>query len=252
MINNIYNNFSEFYSNGPYLNYSNKVASYFHEVLDDFEIKGKKVLDVACGEGNFLRNIYNQGYNCTGIDLSKEMIKIALNKNLDHKMNIDYFVNDMRNFNLHSKFDIITCWFDSLNYILKTDELSSVFKNIYNSLINNGCFIFDMNTIYGLSVIWTDNNMLIQQNNEKFFESHETSYNYENNTAELIITMFKIHKNNVWKKYVEKHVERAYRIDIIYNLLKINGFKEIYYFSSLYPIVEFANDSPRVYFICKK
>ncbi|MDP3794618.1 MAG: class I SAM-dependent methyltransferase [bacterium] len=41
---------------------------------------GAKILDVGCGPGVLVRYISNKGYQCEGIDLSEEMIKIAHEK----------------------------------------------------------------------------------------------------------------------------------------------------------------------------
>jgi 2-polyprenyl-3-methyl-5-hydroxy-6-metoxy-1,4-benzoquinol methylase len=37
--------------------------------------KGCKMLDIACGEGRFARQLAEHGYDVTGIDISKESIR---------------------------------------------------------------------------------------------------------------------------------------------------------------------------------
>ena len=42
--------------------------------------KNAKILDTGCGAGNLVKYILIKGYECEGIDLSEEMIKIAKDK----------------------------------------------------------------------------------------------------------------------------------------------------------------------------
>ncbi len=52
-------------------------------------IKNKRILDLACGNGYFSRLLKKKGALVTGIDFSKELIKIAKNKS----QGINFYVN---------------------------------------------------------------------------------------------------------------------------------------------------------------
>jgi len=56
------------------------------------EIKGKHILDLACGQGQFSDILAGFGAKVTGIDIAKELIAIAEKNNLDHKFSLHYFV----------------------------------------------------------------------------------------------------------------------------------------------------------------
>ena len=49
------------------------------------DIKGKKILDLACGQGQFSRLMRDQGAHVTGIDIGKELITIAESHNVSVK-----------------------------------------------------------------------------------------------------------------------------------------------------------------------
>jgi len=55
-------------------------------------VKGKKVLDIGCGEGYFSRFFASKGAEVTGVDLSKSMIKEAIEEEGNRSLRIKYFV----------------------------------------------------------------------------------------------------------------------------------------------------------------
>ena len=57
--------------------------------------KGKDLLDVACGTGNLMLELKKLGFNVFGLDLNKEMIKIAKKK---IKTKAKFYIGDMKNF----------------------------------------------------------------------------------------------------------------------------------------------------------
>lgn len=72
-----------------HMNFLNPVV---WELLGDIE--GKKILDLACGQGYFSRQLARSGALVTGVDISGELIKIAQSKDADQVEKIDYLVAD--------------------------------------------------------------------------------------------------------------------------------------------------------------
>ena len=57
-------------------------------------LKGKKVLDLCCGEGYNTRMMAGKGARVTGIDFSKKMIKLAITAEKKERLDIEYFHSD--------------------------------------------------------------------------------------------------------------------------------------------------------------
>jgi SAM-dependent methyltransferase len=95
------------------------------------------LLDVACGSGNHMFFLQKKEINCTGIDLNKNLCKIAKKKGL----NVDCM--DMRNFDLNQKFDVITCLFGSIFHVKSVEELRSTFRCFKNHLKEDGLLIIE-------------------------------------------------------------------------------------------------------------
>ena len=51
---------------------------------------------------------------------------------------------------------LATCLYDSLNYMLTSDDLLAVFRRVYAALLPDGLFLFDMNTAWVMATLWDD------------------------------------------------------------------------------------------------
>ena len=99
---------------------------------------GKELLDVACGTGQHLKYLKNN-FSCTGVDVNKEMLKVA-RKNVKDVV----FKNaNMVNFYINKKFDIIMCLFSSIGYVKTYSNLRKTIKNFAKHLKKGGVIIIE-------------------------------------------------------------------------------------------------------------
>jgi ubiquinone/menaquinone biosynthesis C-methylase UbiE len=247
----LYNEFAEVYANGDYPTLSQAVAEILPKVFEHYKIqKTGKLLDVACGEGSFALSMIKQGWQVTGIDQSDEMLRLANHRAQQAKADVQFLKHDMRFLDFSDEFDVATCWFDSLNYMLTADDLQSTFNNIARALKPGGWFLFDMNTTYGLAVKWQKVKCYVQQETPDLLELHRTSYDFEHHKACLKITWF-VREGEVWQKFEEKHVERAFSIHEIEDCLEYSGFRVVDKFGSLINLSPLQADSNRVWFLAQ-
>jgi len=108
------------------------------------QLDQSSLIDIGCGQGDFLLNLQETSLKTFGIDLSSEQIKVCKEKNLNASC-ID--IKDVK-----EKYDIATAMFDVLNYINK-DELKSFLKATHSSLNNDAYFIFDVNSLFGFEEV---------------------------------------------------------------------------------------------------
>lgn len=99
---------------------------------------GKELLDVACGTGAHL-NFLKDEFNCTGTDLNAGMIDVAKKSNPE----IHFEVSDMTELNLGKKFDVITCLFSSIGYIITKERLSKTIKGFVDHLKPSGVLLIE-------------------------------------------------------------------------------------------------------------
>jgi SAM-dependent methyltransferase len=103
--------------------------------------RAKSVLELGCGTGSILKHLASS-YDVSGVDLSSRMLSIAARKVPQAKL----FRQDMVRFRLNKRFDVICCVFDSINHILRFSDWKTLFSHVERHLVDDGCFIFDINT----------------------------------------------------------------------------------------------------------
>jgi SAM-dependent methyltransferase len=122
-----------------------EVADFLLELLSKYHPKAKSVLELGCGSGSMLKTL-TRLYKCEGIDLSKEMLRIAKTKapraTLHH--------GDISSFELKSRFDVVICPFDTINHVTSRAKWRGVFERAHKHLNPGGVFVFDVNTEYKL------------------------------------------------------------------------------------------------------
>ncbi len=228
------------------VNYKNWFK-YIKKNLEQRNFKPNTVLEMACGTGKFTKLLCEEKYDVTCFDISEDMLSIAYNK-LDSYDNIKILKQNMVDFKLFSKFDLILCLCDSINYITEYNKLIDVFKNAYNHLNKNSFFVFDINSYYKLFNIIADN--VFVEDRDKIFYVWENYPNISEAQIEFYLTFF-IKDNNKYVRFDEKHIQKAYKINDIISALNKAGFKDISY-SESYSLRQVGNESERISFIVRK
>lgn len=108
-------------------------------------LRGKRLLDVACGTGNSFEPLLARGYEVFGCDRSPAMVAEARRKWAGVA---EIFRVDMRQLPWRSEFDLITCMDDSVNYLLDEEDLLAALAGMARALRPDGIAVFDANTIH--------------------------------------------------------------------------------------------------------
>ena len=140
----IYEHVSQVYDIG-WCRFAEQYVSLVSQLLGEYGITQARILDLACGTGILAISLARQGHIVRGIDISPAMVALAKSKSVEIP-NVSFEVQDMTKFVVPSKFDLITCTFDSLNYVLDRDGIRAMFNRVARSLTKSGLFVFDSNT----------------------------------------------------------------------------------------------------------
>ncbi len=106
-----------------------------------------RVLEVGCGTGTVATLLSNEGYSVDAFDLSLEMIEYARLKSNE----VNFYVDDACSFKVATKYSIIICFMDTVNYILNQEDLNKMFSNVALALEDDGVFLFDIHKLANLN-----------------------------------------------------------------------------------------------------
>jgi SAM-dependent methyltransferase len=107
-------------------------------------LRGRRLLDVACGTGKSFLPLLRRGYEATACDLSPAMVRIARRR---ARGRARLFVADMRALPPIGRFDLVTCLDDALNYLLSDADLAAALGAMAGRLSAGGLLVFDVNTL---------------------------------------------------------------------------------------------------------
>jgi SAM-dependent methyltransferase len=117
----------------------------FERLVRSYGIRFTSAADAACGTGAFVHYLRGRGVPLVyGMDRSPEMLGLALQKNRGNGTR--FLLQEFATLQLPQPVDLITCNFDSLNYLLTTDDLLRALRRFHTNLKPGGHAIFDMVT----------------------------------------------------------------------------------------------------------
>jgi len=197
----------------PFLDFQDEVYNLHNEFMSIvFEKELDNILDIGCGQGFFVESLNLNSKKAFGIDLSNEQIEACKKRGLENVACID--LKD-----IESRYDCSTAIFDVINYVQK-DNLKVFFENTYNSLNENGYFIFDVNTLYGFEEIAQG---CITIDAEDKFIAIDAIYEEEELVTNL--TLFTEDSNNKFAKESDFITQYYHSKERLKKILKKIGFE---------------------------
>ena len=206
-------------SDVPYDNWINLFIS----KKEQYNITGSKVLDVACGTGEFSVRLAEKGYSVTGVDLSDEMLAIAKVKADQSGVVIPFYQQNMVELDMGEQFDSIVIFCDSLNYLHTESEVQSTFQRVYEQLKPGGLFMFDVHSIFKMEHVFAGQTFADAQDEVSYiwnsFEGEEPF------SVEHELTFFvKEEESDRYDRFDEDHYQRTYDIETYKGWLADAGF----------------------------
>ena len=129
----------------------NRRKQYALEMINSLpDLKIGKALDIGCGSGVYLREFFNMGFDCYGIDISSEMVEACktLLRADQHPDRIHLFQGEVEKLPFKdNEFDLVIC-IGVLGYLLRDEKALGELKRIVKP---GGYLLVNLTNMYSLS-----------------------------------------------------------------------------------------------------
>lgn len=205
--------------------YTNYWASAFHRavlpvlervVLGSLPL-GASVLDLCCGDGRLAAALEHRGFHVTGLDGSAQMLSFARRRASSAR----FLLADARDFRLPATFDAALSTFDSLNHVMKTEDLKKVFGNVWTCLKPGGSFVFDLNSEEAYKDMWAQTASTVDTH---IVSVARGSYSPATRLAVCDITLLRV-EDGIWKRSDFRMRQRWHRKETVIRSLRSAGFE---------------------------
>ena len=222
----IYDQFATVYDLMGADHHSLRMCQYTLDIFRKYKIKPKSGLEVCCGTGSALKFFISHGYQMAGLDQSAQMLaqarkKVGKEVSLTQATLPAFRISEKTNARHIRQFDFAVSYYDSLNYLLKPQELAQTFANVHKHLAPGGWFVFDMNSPRALREVW--GNTYWGGTLKDLCWLFKNSYDHTNKLGMVNVTLF-VRKGKCWQRFDETHIERGYPNAVIRRLLTDAGF----------------------------
>jgi SAM-dependent methyltransferase len=150
-----YNRLAEVYDLLGFHTFTRLALAKCRDYLADSELVVHRLLDLACGTGHFAIEMARKGIDVTGVDAAPAMLTRARANAKRLRRSPRWIRGRFTGFTAPGKYDLITCWFDSLNHLHTDAQLVACFRRVRRHLTTAGAFIFDVNTPQAFRRVWT-------------------------------------------------------------------------------------------------
>jgi SAM-dependent methyltransferase len=103
-----------------------------------------KVLDLCCGPGRHSVALAKRGIPVTAVDRTEYLLSMAKKNATDLNLEIEFVLEDMRNFVRPGAFALVLNMFTSFGYFDNKDDDLQVLRNAYESLAPGGAILIDL------------------------------------------------------------------------------------------------------------
>lgn len=221
----IYDSYATFYDGSGQVRFALLIAQYFEQLLRQYPVPGRRMLDLACGTGTLALLFADEGWKVVGLDASAAMLAQARAKatNAEATGRVAFVHGDMRHVD-HvlppATFDLVTCTYDSLNYLLTEEDLAACFRSVAYALGPGGLFIGDMNTRHFLEHDW---GVCEVQEQTGYIQVGQSHFNPANMSSTMVLTGFAGDDERGYERFDEVHIERTYPVETVAMLIERGG-----------------------------
>lgn len=200
-------------------------AEYYMELISSAGCSPKKLCDCACGTGSMSVEFAKRGLGVTGVDISGDMLEIAAVKARRAAQKIMFTVQNMTELKLPRPVDALVCACDGVNYLTDNQSVEKFFSAAYAALKPGGCLAFDISSRHKLENVIGSGFFGEEWDEIAYIWSN--ALDAEQHIVDMDLTFFVQQEGGLYRRFTEKHRQRAHSADEIEKALRKCGFESI-------------------------
>lgn len=191
------------------------------------------VVDLGCGTGVITRLMAKKGYDMMGVDLSADMLAVAVRHQEAEASAPLYVCQDMCSLDLGAAADVFISAGDCVNYLLEDQDLEDMFEGVYRHLVPGGLYIFDFNTLHKYRDVIGEATIAESRENCAFI--WENWFDGDTRINEYNVTIFAASEESdreelsegrgVFLRSTETHYQKGYTTSEMTDLAEKAGFE---------------------------
>jgi SAM-dependent methyltransferase len=207
-------------------------------------LTGDALLDLACGTGNSFAPFLQRGFRVTACDASGAMLAEAAAK----AAGAELVRCDIRELPVLGCFDLVTCFDDSLNYLLGPGELECCFRGIAANLAPEGVVLFDLNTLLAYRTTFARDGVSERDGNLFAWRGEASADLQPGDAASAQIDIFAAAGDELYGRVTTRHEQRHFPRGDVVEALRAAGLRCVAVHGVLYDgrLVEPADESAQL------
>ena len=198
-------------------------VQFYMQILEREGLKPRSCVDLACGTGSVTAILAEQGLDVIGVDMSEEMLTVAMDKVMDLENPPRFICQKLQQLRLPRAVDLAVCALDSLDYVTDPKDCEEAIRRIYKVLNPGGIFIFDVNTPEKLRAM--DGQVFLDEDDDVYCV-WRGEFDEQTNICSYGMDLFQ-REGDAWYRSFEEHREYAYSREQLTQYLKAAGFTHI-------------------------
>jgi SAM-dependent methyltransferase len=189
------------------------------ELAGRLGLRGKTLLDLACGTGKSFVPFLSRGFDVTGCDVSRGMLAEAARKAPEATL----VCADLREVRRIGCFDLVTCFDDSLNYLLEEADLARALDSIAVNLSPTGIALFDLNTLHAYRTSFARDSVAASEETIFVWRGESAADAPSGCRASAQLDIFSRRNGVLYERISTRHVQRHFSRERVTALLARAG-----------------------------
>jgi SAM-dependent methyltransferase len=189
------------------------------------------IFEPMCGTGRFLIPMLEQGLDVDGLDASTYMLSVCKQKCLAKNLHPRLYEQYLHEFSPDKKYGLIFIPTGSFGLITDMEQAKQCLKIIYDSLLPNGKFLFEVETIHTVPKeldTWHHNVKSVHKaDKSKIILSTQPKYHTATQILQTLCRYQLIQENKILQTENEDFNLRLYQADEMDQWLKQAGFLHV-------------------------